>query len=162
MLNSTNKVDDLHEFKPFLLNQKRIMGLDLGKKRIGVSISTHRLDGALPLRTISEDKLSNVIDILKSMISEYNIIGIIFGLPKNMDGTEGKSAQSVRDKAELMCSKINIKYAFWDERLSTVAVERNYTIDEKSRAKKRDNKKDIDNLAAAFILEGAINYITNN
>ena len=51
---------------------------------------------------------------------------------------------------------------FWDERLSTVAVERYYTIDEKSRAKKRDNKKDIDNLAAAFILEGAINYITNN
>ena len=56
MLNSTNKVDDLHEFKPFLLNQKRIMGLDMGKKRIGVSISTHSLDGALPLRTISEDK----------------------------------------------------------------------------------------------------------
>ena len=53
MLNSTNKVDDLHEFKPFLLNQKRIMGLDMGKKRIGVSISTHSLDGALPLRTIS-------------------------------------------------------------------------------------------------------------
>ena len=53
MLNSTNKVDDLHEFKPFLLKQKRIMGLDMGKKRIGVSISTHSLDGALPLRTIS-------------------------------------------------------------------------------------------------------------
>ena len=85
MLNSINKVDDLHEFKPFLLNQKRIMGLDLGKKRIGVSISTHSLDGALPLRTISEDKLGNIIDILKSMISEYNIIGIIFGLPKNME-----------------------------------------------------------------------------
>ena len=79
-----------------------------------------------------------------------------------MDGSEGKSAQSVRDKAEKICSELCIKYAFWDERLSTVAVERYYTIDEKSRAKKRDNKKDIDNLAAAFILEGAINYITNN
>mgnify|MGYP006256281119 CR=1 FL=1 len=135
------------------------MGLDLGKKRIGVSISTHRLDGALPLRTISEDKLSNVIDILKSMISEYNIIGIIFGLPKNMDGTEGKSAQSVRDKAELMCSKINIKYAFWDERLSTVAVERNYEKNEKSRSKKKQAKKDIDNLAAAFILELSLIHI---
>ena len=122
MLNSTNKVDDLHEFKPFLLNQKRIMGIDLGKKRIGISISTHSLDGALPLRTISEDKLGNIIDILKSIISEYNITGIIFGLPKNMDGTEGKSAQSVRDKAELMCSNINIKYAFWDERLSLIHI----------------------------------------
>ena len=95
MLNSTNKVDDLYEFKPFLLNQKRIMGLDLGKKRIGVSISTHSLDGALPLRTISEDKFSKIIDILKSIILEYNIKGIIFGLPKNMDGSEGRSAQSV-------------------------------------------------------------------
>ena len=79
-----------------------------------------------------------------------------------MDGTEGKSAQSVRDKAELMCSKINIKYAFWDERLSTVAVERNYEKNEKSRSKKKQAKKDIDNLAAAFILEGAINYIMKN
>ena len=159
MLNSTNKVDDLHEFKPFLLKQKRIMGLDMGKKRIGVSISTHSLDGALPLRTISEDKFSNIIHILKSIISEYKIMGIIFGLPKNMDGTEGRSAQSVKDKAEKMCSEINIKYAFWDERLSTVAVERNYEKNEKSRSKKKQAKKDIDNLAAAFILEGAINYI---
>ena len=159
MLNSTNKVDDLYEFKPFLLNQNRIMGLDLGKKRIGVSISTQSLDGALPLRTISEDKFSKIIDILKSIISEYNIKGIIFGLPKNMDGTEGRSAQSVKDKAEKMCNEINIKYAFWDERLSTVAVERNYVKNEKSRSKKKQVKKDIDNLAAAFILEGAINYI---
>ena len=141
MLNSTNKVDDLYEFKPFLLNQNRIMGLDLGKKRIGVSISTHSLDGALPLRTISEDKFSKIIDILKSIISEYNIKGIIFGLPKNMDGTEGRSAQSVKDKAEKMCNEINIKYAFWDERLSTVAVEKNYVKNEKSRSKKNRLKK---------------------
>ena len=58
-----------------------------------------------------------------------------------------------------MCNVINIKYAFWDERLSTVAVERNYVKNEKSRSKKKQVKKDIDNLAAAFILEGAINYI---
>ena len=76
-----------------------------------------------------------------------------------MDGTEGRSAQSVKDKAEKMCNEINIKYAFWDERLSTVAVERNYVKNEKSRSKKKQVKKDIDNLAAAFILEGAINYI---
>jgi len=162
MFNSTYKVDDLLEFKPFLLNRKRIMGLDLGKKRIGISISTLSHNGALPLKTISNDKFIELIDVIKNIINEYDIKAIIFGLPKNMDGSEGKSAQSVRDKAEKICSELCIKYAFWDERLSTVAVERYYTIDEKSRAKKRDNKKDIDNLAAAFILEGAINYITNN
>ena len=162
MLNSTYKVDDLLEFKPFLLNQKRIMGLDLGKKRIGISISTLSLSGALPLKTISNDKFIELIDALKNIVTEYDIKAIIFGLPKNMDGSEGKSTQSVRDKAEKICSELCIKYAFWDERLSTVAVERKYTINEKSRTKKRDNKKDIDNLAAAFILEGAINYIMKN
>lgn len=159
MPNSTNKVEDLLEFKPFLTSKNRIMGLDIGKKRIGVSVSTQSLDGALPLRTISEEKFNNILNSLKIIISEYNVKGIIFGLPKNMDGSEGRSAQSVKDKAEKICNEICIKYAFWDERLSTVAVERNYERNEKSRAKKKENKKDIDNLAAAFILEGAINYI---
>ena len=159
MFNSTYKVDDLLEFKPFLLNRKRIMGLDLGRKRIGISISTLSHNGALPLKTISNDKFIELIDVIKNIVNEYDIKAIIFGLPKNMDGSEGKSAHSVRDKAEKICSELCIKYAFWDERLSTVAVERHYTIDKKSRAKKRDNKKDIDNLAAAFILELSLIHI---
>ena len=95
MFNSTYKVDDLLEFKPFLLNQKRIMGLDLGKKRIGISISTLSLSGALPLKTISNDKFIELIDAIKNIVTEYDIKAIIFGLPKNMDGSEGKSTQSV-------------------------------------------------------------------
>ena len=162
MLNSTYKVEDLLEFKPFLLEKKRIMGLDLGKKRIGISVSTLTLNGALPLKTISEDKFSELLNLLKKIVLEYDIKGIVFGLPVNMDGSEGKSAQSTRDKADKICSELCIKYGFWDERLSTVAVERNFETNEKSRAKKKDHKKDIDNLAAAFILEGAINYIINN
>ena len=162
MLNSTYKVQDLQEFKPFLLSKKRIMGLDLGKKRIGVSVSTLSLNGALPLKTISENKFSELLNLLKRIVHEYDIKGIIFGLPKNMDGSEGKSAQSARDKADKICSELRIKYGFWDERLSTIAVERNFATNKNSRAKKKDHKKDIDNLAAAFILEGAINYIINN
>lgn len=162
MLNSTYKVEDLLEFKPFLLEKKRIMGLDLGKKRIGISVSTLTLNGALPLKTISEDKFSELLNLLKKIVLEYDIKGIVFGLPVNMDGSEGKSAQSARDKADKICSELCIKYGFWDERLSTVAVERNFETNEKSRAKKKDHRKDIDNLAAAFILEGAINYIINN
>ena len=156
MLNSTNKVDDLHEFKPFLLNQKRIMGLDLGKKRIGVSISTHRLDGALPLRTISEDKLSNVIDILKSMISEYNIIGIIFGLPKNMDGTEGPSAQSVKDKIKLIYKELEIPTVLWDERLSTVG---SFNLSSQLDVNVSKRVKNIDQNSATFILQGVLDYL---
>ena len=162
MLNSSNKVIDLLEFKPLLLNQNRLMGLDLGKKRIGVSISTSSMDGALALRTIEEEKFSSILHFLGDIIKEYNVKGIIFGLPLNMDGTEGKSVQSVRDKAEKIGAELDVKYSFWDERLSTVAVDRFYAKPYKSRAKKKTIKKDIDNLASAFILEGALNYIINN
>ena len=136
MLNSTYKVEDLLEFKPFLLEKKRIMGLDLGKKRIGISVSTLTLNGALPLKTISENKFSELLNLLKKIVLEYDIKGIVFGLPVNMDGSEGKSAQSARDKADKICSELCIKYGFWDERLSTVAVERNFETNKKSRAKK--------------------------
>ena len=162
MLNSTNKVIDLLEFKPLLINQNRLMGLDLGKKRIGISISTLSMNGALPLRTVEENKFSDLLKNLAEIIKEYNVQGIIFGLPLNMDGTEGKSVQSVRDKAEKISVELSIKYSFWDERLSTVAVDRFYEKPSKSRAKKKVYKKDIDNLASAFILEGALNYIMNN
>ena len=162
MLNSTNKVIDLLEFKPLLINQNRLMGLDLGKKRIGISISTLSMNGALPLRTVEENKFSDLLRNLGEIIKEYNVKGIIFGLPLNMDGTEGKSVQSVRDKAEKISIELSIKYSFWDERLSTIAVDRFYEKPNNSRAKKKVHKKEIDNLASAFILEGALNYIMNN
>ena len=112
------------------------MGLDLGKKRIGISVSTLTLNGALPLKTISENKFSELLNLLKKIVLEYDIKGIVFGLPVNMDGSEGKSAQSARDKADKICSELCIKYGFWDERLSTVAVERNFETNKKSRAKR--------------------------
>jgi putative Holliday junction resolvase len=78
-----------------------------------------------------------------------------------MDGTEGKSAQSAKDTADLLSNNLNISYGFWDERLSSAAVERFYEKPKKSRKKKMINKKEIDNLASAFILEGALQYISN-
>jgi putative Holliday junction resolvase len=141
MLNSTNKVCDLLEFKPLLINQNRLMGLDLGKKRIGISISTLSMNGALPLRTVEENKFSDLLKNLAEIIKEYNVQGIIFGLPLNMDGTEGKSVQSVRDKAEKISIELNIKYSFWDERLSTVAVDRFYEKPIKGEQKKKFIKK---------------------
>ena len=158
MLNSTYKVQDLQEFKPFLLSKKRIMGLDLGKKRIGVSVSTLSLNGALPLKTISEDKFSELLNLLKKIILEYDIKGIIFGLPKNMDGSEGKSAQSARDKADKICSELCIKYGFWDERLSTVGA---FNLSSQLDVNVSKREKKIDENAAAFILQGAIDFLNN-
>ena len=114
MLNSTYKVQDLQEFKPFLLSKKRIMGLDLGKKRIGVSVSTLSLNGALPLKTISENKFSELLNLLKKIVHEYDIKGIIFGLPKNMDGSEGPRCQSTRQFAKNITKKADIAISFWD------------------------------------------------
>lgn len=159
MSNGKEKVINLVDFKPLLINKNRLMCLDLGKKRIGISISTSNFYEALPLRTVAGDRFSDLLDTLNQLIKEYNIIGIIFGMPFNMDGTEGKSAQSVKDKASKIGEELNLNYAFWDERLSTVAIERLYKKPEKSRSKKKSDKKDIDNLASAFILEGALNYI---
>ena len=82
-------------------------------------------------------------------------------MPLNMDGSEGKSAQSATDTALLISENLNMPYGFWDERLSSAAVERLYEKPKKSRKKKIINKKEIDNLAAAFILEGALQYISN-
>ena len=80
MFNSTYKVDDLLEFKPFLLNQKRIMGIDLGKKRIGISISTLSLNGALPLKTISNDKFVELISAIKNIVADENLVFIEMAL----------------------------------------------------------------------------------
>jgi putative Holliday junction resolvase len=98
---------------------------------------------------------------LNEIINKFEIGGLIFGMPLNMDGTEGKSAQSAKDTADLLSNNLNISYGFWDERLSSAAVERFYEKPKKSRKKKMINKKEIDNLASAFILEGALQYISN-
>ena len=162
MLKETKKDIDLIEFKNLLEKDERLMGIDLGKKRIGISVSTSNLDGALPLRTIEREKFSDQLIELSQIVLDYRIKGIIFGLPLNMDGSEGRSAQSIKDKSLQIATSLELTYAFWDERLSTVAAERFYENPSKSRQKKRNPKKDIDNLASAFILEGALEYIKRN
>ena len=93
MLNSTYKVQDLQEFKPFLLSKKRIMGLDLGKKRIGVSVSTLSLNGGLPLKTISEDKLSSLSTDLGSILKFIDRLQSIE--TDNVDPTSNSLDQSL-------------------------------------------------------------------
>ena len=162
MLIETKKELDLLELKNFVESKHKIAGLDLGKKRIGVSISTSDMNGALPLRTIKYSSIKALVEELLEIIKAHDVKAIIIGLPINMDGTEGKSSQSIRDKSSKILSFIEVPYSFWDERLSTSAAARFYDTSSKTRQKRNYEKKDIDNLASAFILEGALKYIKRN
>ena len=159
MTNETKKEVDIAEFKSLVESYHKILGLDIGSKRIGVAISTSDMTGALPLRTIKYSNMKDFLKELNELVKLHEVKALIIGLPLNMDGTEGKSAQSVRDKSRAINLSLNIPYSFWDERLSTVAVDRLYIDNSKSRKKAHNEKKEIDSLASAFILEGALNYI---
>ena len=110
----------IDELKVQLNNKSRLIGIDMGTKRIGVSICDENRKIATPYETIEYSNMEKLISRLKEIISENNIKGVIFGLPLNMDGTEGASAQSVKDKIKLINNEINIPSISWDERLSTV------------------------------------------
>ena len=97
----------------------RLIGLDLGSKRIGVSICDEKQSIATPFKTLNKTNNSELINELKKIIEEYDIKGIIIGNPINMDGTLGRSSQSVNDVSNNIDKAINIDVCLWDERLST-------------------------------------------
>ena len=112
----------LEEFKKKQLDKCRLIGLDLGSKRIGVSICDEKQLIATPFKTIKRSTAKEVINELKTIIEENDIKGIIIGNPLNMDGTSGSSAQSVKDTSENIEKSINLPVCLWDERLSTVGA----------------------------------------
>ena len=148
----------LEEFKKKHSDKCRLIGLDLGSKRIGVSICDEKQLIATPLKTINKNTLTELISELKVIIDENNIKGIIIGNPLNMDGSSGRSAQSVKNTSQKIEENINIPICLWDERLSTVGafnLSSQLDIDVSKREKK------IDENAAAFILQGALDFLNN-
>ena len=136
----------------------RLIGLDLGSKRIGVSICDERQSVATPYKTINKTNTNKLIDELKCIIKEYNIKAVIVGNPLNMDGSSGSSAQSIKDISNNLDQAIDIDFCLWDERLSTVgAFNESKQLD--VNVSKREKK--IDQNAAAFILQGAIDFLKN-
>ena len=109
----------IEEFKKKQLNTSRLIGLDLGSKRIGVAICDENQKIATPLKTINKSKFEDLINELEDIIKENNIKGIIIGNPINMDGTSGKSSQSAKDFAKNLSKNITIPITLWDERLSS-------------------------------------------
>ena len=148
----------LEEFKKKQTNKCRLVGLDLGSKRIGVSISDEKQLIATPFKTIMKTNTNELIDKLKEIIDEYDIKGIIIGNPINMDGSLGRSAQSVNDVSLNISNKIDIPVCLWDERLSTVGA---FNISSQLDINVSKREKNIDQNAAAFILQGAIDYLNN-
>ena len=146
----------IDKLKVQLDNKSRLLGVDMGTKRIGVSISDENRKIATPLETIQFTNIKNLISRFKELISENNIKGIIIGLPLNMDGTEGPSAQSVKDKIKHIYNDIEIAIVLWDERLSTVGSF-NLTSQLDINVSKRVKK--IDQNSATFILQGVLDYL---
>ena len=148
----------IEEFKKKNPIKVRFVGLDLGSKRIGVSICDERQSIATPFKTIKKTNTNELIDELKIIIFENNIEGIIVGNPINMDGSLGRSAQSVNDVASNIAKSINIPVILWDERLSTVGA---FNLSSQLDINVSKRVKTIDQNAAAFILQGAIDYLNN-
>jgi putative Holliday junction resolvase len=146
----------LHDALSTISADKRLMGLDLGTKTIGVATSDRTRMIATPIETIARKKFTADVERLLAIIAAENIGLIVLGLPVNMDGTEGPRCQSTRAFARNFARLSPVPIVYWDERLSTAAVERMLIQADTSRAK-RDQV--IDKLAAAWILQAALDSL---
>ena len=148
--------EDLEVFVKNIQVNNALIGLDLGTKTIGVAVSDKTLSVATPIKTIKRKKFSLDANCLLEIITDKLCSGIILGLPKNMDGTEGPRAQSTRAFARNLSTKSNLPITFWDERLSTVAAEKALLEADTTRKRRAEV---IDHVAAAYILQGFLNRI---
>ena len=148
----------IEEFKKKQSEKCRLIGLDLGSKRIGVSICDEKQLIATPYKTILKSKNTELIEELKNIIQENDIKAIIIGYPLNMDGSSGSSAQSVNDVSKNIDKEIDVDVCLWDERLSTVGA---FNLSSQLDVNVSKREKNIDQNAAAFILQGAIDYLNN-
>ena len=148
----------LEELKKKQLDKCRLIGLDLGSKRIGVSICDEKQLIATPFKTINRSSAKELIEELKIIIKENDIKGIIVGNPLNMDGSSGRSAQSVKDTTENIEKNLDIPICLWDERLSTIGA---FNLSSQLDINVSKREKKIDENAAAFILQGAIDFLNN-
>jgi putative Holliday junction resolvase len=134
-----------------------LMGLDLGEKTIGVAVSDTRQTVATGIKTIKRTKFQQDLKVLTQVIVGRDIKGVILGLPRNMNGSEGPKCQSTRAFAKNISLRIPLPITFWDERLSTVAAERSLI---EANASRRRRAEVIDYVAASFILQGVLDRVS--
>ena len=147
--------EDTQEFLTALPPMQAVAGLDLGTQTIGVAVSDTLLSVATPLETIKRRKFTLDAVRLAEIVDERRIGGLVLGLPRNMDGTEGPRCQATRAFARnlVLNAGIQLPITFWDERLSTVAAERALLEADTSRKRRAEV---IDHVAAGYILQGAL------
>ena len=149
---------NINDLKKCLNNKSRLIGVDMGSKRVGISISDENRKIATPLKVLNYISINKLIEDMIGIILENNVDGIIYGNPLNMDGSTGYSSQSVKDKIKLISEKIERPFALWDERLSTTGA---FNISSQLDINVSKRVKNIDKNAAAFILQGALDYLNN-
>jgi len=152
-------VFELIEIATTLAPGKRLMGLDIGSKTVGLALSDVNRTIATPLITLKREKFSKDADELERLIDEYDIGALILGLPISMDGSEGPRCQSTRQFATNLMQRRDVIIGFQDERLSTAAVER-FLIGEADMTRKR-RAQVVDRAAAAYILQGALDAMAH-
>ena len=154
----TYNILSIEEFKTIIQSNSRLLGIDPGKKNIGFAICDENKKVATPLKIIQKDKLKDLIYELNQIIHENDVKGIVVGNPLNMDGTIGKSSQSAKDFAQNLSKNISIPITMWDERLSS---EGSFKITKELGTNTTNRVSKLDKNAAAFILQGAIDYLSN-
>ena len=154
----TYNIVSIDEFKTNIESNSRLLGIDPGNKNIGFAICDENKKVATPLKVLQKNKFEALIEQINQIIKENNIKGIVIGNPINMDGTTGKSSQSVNDFAKNLSKNITIPITMWDERLSS---EGSFKITKELGTNVTNRVNKLDKNAAAFILQGAIDYLSN-
>ncbi len=147
---------DIEDFKKKLEKKSRLLGIDPGRKRIGVAICDENKSIATPYTTLIKDNFSEFLIKIKKIISDNDIKGLIVGNPINLDGSPSQSSQSAKDLAINLSKNISIPITLWDERLSSEGSFRLMGGLDVNSSKKRET---LDKNAATFILQGFIDYI---
>ena len=150
---------EMNNLRKTVKRGERLLGLDLGSKTIGLAISDSGFMIASPLETIRRKKFTLDALALKAIIDERQIGGLVLGLPKNMDGSDGPRVQSTRQFAANLLERFDIPVAFWDERLSTMAVER--VLVNEADMSRRKRSAVVDKMAASYILQGALDLMAS-
>ena len=147
---------DIEDLKKSIGNKSRLLGIDPGKKRIGLAISDEDKLVSTPLKTILKKKNFDFIKEIKEIIEENNIKGIVVGNPLNMDGSKGSSSQSSNDFARNLSNNISIPVTMWDERLSSEGA---FKLSANTGVNTSKKIEKLDQNAASFILQGALDYL---
>ena len=154
----THNILSIEEFKTNIGNNCRLLGIDPGSKHVGIAICDENQVVATPLKIIHKKKFESLLMEIDILIKENNIKGIIVGNPINMDGSKSKSSQSATDFSKNLSKNITIPITMWDERLSSEGA---FKITNKLATNVSNKVKKLDQNAAAFILQGAIDFLSN-